>query len=63
MVFRGGAGGGGPVTAPFHLEQPPPPRAKKGLGAALGRLQTKQVGDKEKGQRRGKAERTGIQQD
>ena len=44
MVFRGGL-----VTSPFHLGQPPPPLAKKGLGAALGRLQTKQVGDKEKG--------------
>ena len=44
MVFRGG------LVTPFHLGQPNrPPPAKKGLGAALGRLQTKQVGDKEKG--------------
>ena len=55
MVFRGGL-----VTSPFHLGQPPPP-AKKGLGAALGRLQTKQVGDKEKGKGR-KSDLTAIPQ-
>ena len=46
MVFRGG------LVTPFHLGQPNrPPLAKKGLGAALGRLQTKQVGIKKKGRK------------